>query len=287
MESVDKMSTLPAFGKPALPLTLPLSPTVIGVVRLLFATFILGMAVVRMAGPGYNGHTFFMAKSRLRPSTIRFRGWRILAPFTYWCWIMLGVSFGLSGILSLLAANESDSQETTYPIMGRLALLSFEVVAPSCFLVSAVVKYALWPKAFREGGGPAGTRPFKTFYGLSAHNANVIMVLIEVGLLGGGLKVHLDHVAVAPLFGVAYVIFSWVMADQWHPEHGPQFFYFFLDTTLGWITTLALLSLISILLFFYAAFCAMDDVLEYLGDNLIIRLFGIVVVSSFVCRFRD
>jgi hypothetical protein len=199
---------------------------------------------------------------------------------------MLGVSFALSGILSLLAANESDSQGTAYPIMGRLALLSFEVVAPSCFLVSAVVKYALWPKAFREGG-PGGTRLFKTFYGLSAHNANVIMVLIEVGLLGGGLKVHMDHVAVAPLFGVAYLIFSWIMADKWHPEHGPQFFYFFLDTTLGWVTTLGLLGLVTLLLAFYAAFCALDDMLEYLGDNLIIRVCGIVVVSSFVCRFRD
>merc|ERR1712176_1442671 len=77
----------------------------------------------------------------------------------------------------------------------------------------------------------------------------------ECGLLsGGGIPFQLNHFAFAPLFGVCYVLFSWSTANIWDPKHGPFYMYFFLDTTLGYGTTIAIVLLLIILLACYGMF---------------------------------
>lgn len=93
--------------------------------------------------------------------------------------------------------------------------------------------------------------------------------------------------AVAPLFGIAYVLFSWAMSGRWTPGRGPQFLYFFLDTTLGWTGSFAILALLAIQFIFYALFSLVDDALENLQGGFLTHVLGIILACFFVCRFRD
>jgi hypothetical protein len=68
---------------------------------------------------------------------------------------------------------------------------------------------------------------------------------------------------------------------------GPQFLYFFLDTTLGWTTTKALGALLAVLLAFYAAFSFIDDVLEHLDGGLLMHLTSCVLTSCLACKIKD
>jgi len=68
---------------------------------------------------------------------------------------------------------------------------------------------------------------------------------------------------------------------------GPQFLYFFLDTTLGWTTTKALVALLAVLLTFFVAFSLIDDALFYLDGALLMHLTSCVLVSCLVCKIRD
>lgn len=119
------------------------------------------------------------------------------------------------------------------------------------------------------------------------------MWLVEIGLLGG-LPVRMDHIAVAPLWGVAYVYYTWWMADKWAPKsEGPQFCYPFFDTTLGWTASIALVVLLVVLSLFYALFAGADywlrepqSQLDLLGDVGSTLLYMVLLVLL-LCRFRD
>ena len=211
---------------------------------------------------------------------------------------MLGISFLLNGIMSYYYIMGIDQTQviTDFSIrwLSRLALITFEISAPCALLTSFVVTYAMWPRLYKIGGAEK-TESFKRPSSLMKHNLNVIMVLIEVsGIMGGGLSIQLSHIAVAPLFGICYVLFSWLMAPYWHPETGPLFFYFFLDTTLGYVTSLALIVLLIILLIFYAMFYSMalylDGKTEYNSDSNMLYLqhcIGVIFLSYIFCKFRD
>jgi len=90
--------------------------------------------------------------------------------------------------------------------------------------------------------------------------------------------------------GLIYVQFAWWMSNRWYPQEngsGPQFLYFFLDTTLGWTTTKALVALLFVLLLFYVVFSVIDDVLEHLDGGLVLHLTSCVLASCLACRIRD
>eukprot|EP00540_Astrosyne_radiata_P003261 CAMPEP_0116837296 /NCGR_PEP_ID=MMETSP0418-20121206/8573_1 /TAXON_ID=1158023 /ORGANISM="Astrosyne radiata, Strain 13vi08-1A" /LENGTH=112 /DNA_ID=CAMNT_0004467161 /DNA_START=183 /DNA_END=521 /DNA_ORIENTATION=+ len=112
------------------------------------------------------------------------------------------------------------------------------------------------------------------------------MCLIEVAFLGG-LPIQWDHYAVAPLWGVAYIYFSWWMANKWDAQAGPQYCYPFLDTTLGWMATISLMVLLVVLLLFYAL-CAMgSDYFQSTSIGFGTRILSMIVTVLLVCRFRD
>ena len=118
-------------------------------------------------------------------------------------------------------------------------------------------------------------------------NANVIFIMAEVCLLGG-LPIVMEHMSIVPLYCLSYTFFSWFMANRWLPNGGPQYLYFFLDTTLGWTTSIALLLLCIVLLTFYIFFAKMSTLGDnYLGEDLLVRLVATVGLSSLVCRFRN
>ena len=233
--------------------------------------------------------------SKLKPIKVRFRGFfakpthpddlvgfMTIAPYTKWCFFLLGVTFFLTGLIPFLVVHYGDDDDFVLsPWLLRAALLLFECAGPMTLLVASVVRYAIWPIAIKMG---ADTKPFRTPRGLVEHNFNVLMALVEVGLLGG-IPVRMTDFSVAPLFGIVYVLFSWSMVNKWAPpSEGPQYLYFFMDTTLGWKTTAALVVLLGVLTMFYGIFCMAS---HYISGGIGVNSIAIAVVLSLVCRVRD
>lgn len=117
-----------------------------------------------------------------------------------------------------------------------------------------------------------------------------MIALGEVFLLGG-LPVRWSDVSVGPLFGCAYVIFSWSMAARWVDMklYGPQFLYFFFDTTLpGYTHSIVLACLLAVLMVFYALFASIEVVLKgILPNEMWAHAVFVVALSSAMMRFRD
>jgi hypothetical protein len=93
-----------------------------------------------------------------------------------------------------------------------------------------------------------------------------------------------------PLYGIIYVLFTWSMAMSWNdPSAGPQFLYFFFDTTLpGLAPTIVLAALLAVLLASFGVFYACEYLLASIGGgSLLGHLAFCVVICSSVMRFRD
>ncbi len=194
------------------------------------------------------------------------------------------LAFLLSGLIPLLSTYGWEDLIADNPLILQAALIPFEIAAPSAMLVASVVTYAIWPQMLKKG--PQATAVLKLISVLLMHNANVLMVLCEVGLIGK-IPFQLSHISVAPIFGIFYIFFTWFMTMRWSPQKGcPQFIYFFLDTTLGWTTTIALITLLVVLLSFYVLFFLAQDALEH-TRGLVWRLGVISVILYVVCRFKD
>lgn len=255
------------------------------ILRAASAAFILGMSVynVKIA---FSDNPVAVLVPYLKQSQLQkgkpifLRGFFCQAPFTLWAWNLLGLSFALNAYLShAVLTNRAIS-----PVWLRMGVFLFEMAAPLALMVSAVVKYAIWPQALKAG---SGTSVLKTFRALCYHNLNVILAVAEV-VLWGGLPVRLMDVSLAALFGSGYVLFAWSIAHLWNPAAGPQYLYFFLDVTLGTTTTLILLILYVVFIIFYTIFCGLHQLVDHVGvDNLPAHVMSLVLVSALVCRIRD
>lgn len=247
----------------------------IGLLRALFAVIIFTTSVVCMCGPGWDILPPYLKGSKLQRVPIRMSGWKTMLPFTSWCWNILGVSFALNSYLALSSSSLQSSN-----LMGAATLL-WEVAAPCALLVSAVVKHALWPAAVRQNTGHA----LNGYRNLLMHNANAAFVLIEYALLSG-MPVHWNHLSVAPLYGVCYLLFTWNVNTMWAPNHGPQYIYFFFDTTQsGAFHSVVIAVLLSVLLLFYGLFAHAHYMLD--DGSLLTRLVFCGCISGAVMRFRD
>eukprot|EP00550_Attheya_septentrionalis_P007210 CAMPEP_0198286986 /NCGR_PEP_ID=MMETSP1449-20131203/5940_1 /TAXON_ID=420275 /ORGANISM="Attheya septentrionalis, Strain CCMP2084" /LENGTH=378 /DNA_ID=CAMNT_0043984863 /DNA_START=114 /DNA_END=1250 /DNA_ORIENTATION=- len=301
----------------------------LGCVRLAFSALILSTTLYVVLFEPFTVMSTYLPQSKLQSGVIYFEGFMTLAPFTVWSWILLGVSFLLNGMIPILVSYGYDLEESSSSSslslslsnnnvylynnwLRQLALVSFEVAAPTAMLVSVVVRYAIWPDNLESTGHTNGLRKTTT---LLMHNANTIMVLVEIGLLGT-LPVRYSDAALAPLFGIIYLLFSWSMSGRWtnvkpftpSPNNnnnikdndddkvvkctttalGPQFIYFFLDTTLGYTTSYAILALLTVLMAVYGIFGTIDHILvQYLGGGFLTHLTVVVALASLVCRFRD
>jgi hypothetical protein len=120
------------------------------------------------------------------------------------------------------------------------------------------------------------------------HNMNALFALSEASFLGG-LQIPLRHFSFAPLVGALYLLFSWFMVFQWNTrDKGPQYIYFFFDTTLpGYTTTIALLVLVTVLTLFFCIFCLCDEILELLGKHVLTHFLFVAIISAAVMRFQD
>lgn len=202
--------------------------------------------------------------------------------------ICLGYLFFLGGLIPILAINGREDILRDNPWILRAALVSFEIAAPSAFLTSFIVTYALWPKAFKDHG-PSGTLGFKGWVALFQHNLNAFMVLLEVSLMGG-VPVMLPHAAFAPIFAGVYQLFLWVIANQWAPKHGPVYPYFFMDTTLGKRTTIFMMVLLAVLGLFFVLFALLDmgiEIIEQSDHGAIPNVLCAIFMSYLLMKFKD
>ena len=291
LESLDQYATVDVFTHRVFPDRLSL--TGLAYIRLIFALFIFGVSIHTVfIGKGWTQETQYRPNSKLTKAKIHFTSFKTMLPFTSISWNLLGCSFAFNSYVAFLAADQqakSTSSTVISPWLLRISLLLFETAAPCAFLVAAVIRYAIWPNILKNKGSTDGLKHPRT---LLMHNANVILVLIELSLLGG-LPIHFSLFPVSPLYGITYVVFlAWGMTNRWADpkKYGPQFIYFFFDTTLGTATTVALVVLLVVLMVCYVMVATVVPfVLETLGGRwgVIVHVLLVGVLASGVCRFRD
>jgi hypothetical protein len=212
--------------------------------------------------------------------------------FTQWSFNLLTLSFLLNGLITLSIAykEEHNGRELEFlkPLMSkaslRCAILLFEIAAPVSMLVSSMTKYVLWPQALR---GPHGSVNLRKPLAIIQHNFNVIVTVLEVGVLGH-MPIRIEDAVIAPIYGCVYVLFIWALKDHLADNKEPQFVYFFFDTTLGKKWSLSvLLGLLSILLFFFLVFTLLDDLLAFIDGGIRTNAIIISALATLFCRFRD
>eukprot|EP00977_Amphora_coffeiformis_P014389 scaffold4003_cov165-Amphora_coffeaeformis.AAC.16 len=242
---------------------------------------------------------YYYPYSRLRVVRgIRFRGYvysgslksacMTLSSFTMWSWVVEGATFMMLGGMTLYLDTHPTDELSIW--LYRAVMIGWEICAPASILVSAIVKYVLWPLALEQKNGPDNNNSnvLKHPLALLEHNWNVLSVLVEVALLGG-LPIRYQDFGWAPLFGLVYVLYSYAMMNAWvSPDVGPQFIYPFLDSTMEWLTSVCLLALLGVLMLSFGIFYALDYfITEILQENVLAHVASVVVIGLCVCRFRD
>ena len=294
LKSLDEVANINTFTNVLFPSVVPLAAVIM--VRLACSAIMLGNAAsVFLYGEWYADTDYLPGSKLTVAKRIPFRGafhpegnlWsglRCISTFTLWCWIVEGTAFFLAAMIPLFHFVPGT---TVNPWIMRLAMVLWETAAPVSILVSAVVKYALWPIAMEHG---ENVKLLKAPGALLQHNLNSIAALVEVGLLGG-MPVRMSDFAFPPLYGILYLLFTYFMMSRWGHDHkklGPQFVYPFFDTTLGLMTSLALVILLAVLSLSFVIFCGMEHVLAEADKFIaIVPAAAIVLLALSVCRVKD
>jgi len=277
-KTLDEMATVETFTTLVFPDVLSLRT--VGILRCLVAFTIWAIALQMISSKGWVMYTNYKPYSRLKNSWLRLEGYKTLRPFTSWSWMILGAAFSLSGYISLKTALQPDHEFDPWTL--RMALIAWELAAPFAILVSAVVTYAIWPIVL-AGGKP---HELGNFRNQMMHNFNSIIVLTELSLLGG-LPVQLSHLALPCFVGNVYILFTWANCFSYSkPEDGPQYIYWFMDTTLGKVTTIALVCLLVTLLASFALFIGLESISRHIGGSIAAHVLFVPIISFLVIRTK-
>jgi hypothetical protein len=301
---------------------LGINRTAIAVIRCILGLVMWLDIVYAFLYGSWEQHATYYPGSQLTPTYhIQFRGiWRIPAPlnmswsqklyaglltlssFTLWAWILEATVFLALGILGL--CDSSSLSIVSNNLLPQILFRFWEVSASTSVLVSAIVKYVLWPQVLHDlqQSGRAGEKHVLRHYGaLLEHNWNVLASFLECCLLGR-LPVFAQDFGMITLFGLSYVLFSWSMTHSWisvphcpggeaSPQSpGPHFLYPFLDTTLpGYQTSLALLALLAVLVISFFVFVGLEYLTNHYlpPESVTAHLAAVGVLCALVCRFRD
>lgn len=193
---------------------------VFSAVRLSFALVVLITLILSISDEGL--HLEIMNREG-KPKPLHVKGFGRLTFFTYWAWIIEGIYFLITGILSLLSYLEIDlsqSLDSRYlSLLLRATWSLYEVNFALAYLVSIIVTYVLIGTHIKDG---ISTDPFFKPIALLTHNANVVFMASEFIL--NQLHFSRFHFVFAILFGLSYTLFSW----YYYTRIG-VFYYFFLD----------------------------------------------------------
>jgi len=270
-------------------------------IRLAIGIIALSLTLHLLMGAGWALYPNYKPQSKLRHVQLRLEGFGTMIPFTSWAWLILGVGFLFRGTLTAAAIfaaadgvdsgnddNDNGNNLTRWAkaLLNnnwflRTSLVLWELTGPFAILTSSVITYVIWPQALR-GGKPHNLAGMRNQL---QHNCNSIFSLVEVSLLGG-IPVVFNHLSLATAVGIMFFLFTWTMAVSYHytPAHGPQYVYWFMDTTLDRTTTVALAALAGALTLFFGLFSFMITIS---GDDLYANVALVIVVTWLVCKFRD
>jgi hypothetical protein len=278
---IDEIAVTDTFTRRVFPELI--SIRTLAVIRTVTALIIWATSIHSVfISPGWSQATTYLPHSKLKMVQNPVQGMKTMFPFTSVSWNLLGLAFTLSAYIAWSAV--IDQVQAPSRQVLRTAVLVWEVAAPNTLLVAAVIRYVIWPGVLKA---KADTMNLKITRNILMHNINVLFCLTETSLTGG-LPVRWQEVSLAPLLGCAYVLFTWFMTDKWNtPEQGPQFIYFFFDTTLGATTSYALVALLVVLLVFYAMFVSVEHILAFMDGSWPLHVLFVAVVCSSVMRFRD
>jgi hypothetical protein len=291
LTSLDEIATLETLTHRIFPDIITIRT--LGCLRAIMAVVIWATSIytVMLDPNGFEGDTSYFPRSKLRKATFHLRGWKSLVPFTHLSWILLGLAFSLNSAVCFCFDVDGDHHhDAVFSWTKRLALIMWEIAAPAAFLTSIVVTYVIIPGAIRKSkvnGNELGDLDLFQPRTLLMHNANIFFCFVEICLLGG-LPVIISHVALAPLYGIFYVIIVWNTTTIYTDveKDGPQFLYNFLDTTLGKTTTIALLALLVVLMVGYLVMSKVLDFLESMGGGMFVHFLATITLSWVTCRMR-
>jgi len=220
----------------------------------------------------------------------------------------------------------------------RITFILWELTGPYAVLTSSVVKYVIWPAALRSqiqsnsnSNSPNNTRKHNLagYRNQLQHNWNSIFSLLEVTVFGG-IPVCLYHITIPILVGCLYMILTWLLGIYYHFGYntktnstkdskketktnsaaigsvvGPQYIYFFMDTSMGIITTYCMVGLLFAMMTIYLFFSVIIQLLDTGGggsgggsgsgsgdnndteDSLLVNIIFLIIGILVVCRFRD
>ena len=281
--SLDDYATVETFTHCKFPNYLSLWN--MGMIRLFIGSIVFSLTTYLVfVSEGWDLYANYLQHTKLQRVVIKITGVRALCAFTSFSWILLGIGFVARGLICVAfylveqqqlqqeqlqdgrSNNEDDDDDVTKNIMIgmfqqyilhphtwflRLTFIAWELAAPFAMLTSVISKYVLWPQAIK-GGKPHNLAGIRNQL---QHNWNSIFVLTETALLGG-IPVCLHHISLATGFGVCYMLFTWITGKYYFgsPTVGPQYLYFFMDTTLGKITTYAMVGLLFAMTMLYLLF---------------------------------
>lgn len=310
LEEIDSMSGKEVWTTRKFPELVSLET--LAFVRLGIAGISIGLsAYLALIAKGWDVYANYKPRSKLRRVFVRLEGIGTLTPFTSWCWMVLGVGFLLRGIIALAGAKAvqaggtvaeaaATTTTTTTPewaefVLGnkyllRATLVSWELTGPFAMLVSSAITYSIWPQV-KKGGKPHNLAGFRNQL---QHNFNSFAALLEVTLLGG-ISVEFSHLSMAAAYGVVYVVFTWLMGKYYFGNKtvGPQYIYWFMDTTLEKTTTMALVALLFALTLYFAMFSFVVEMFLGSGSDdagppsLPANVAFLVAGVYIVCKFWD
>mmetsp|Transcript_78072 Transcript_78072/g.226528 ORF Transcript_78072/g.226528 Transcript_78072/m.226528 type:complete len:315 (-) Transcript_78072:79-1023(-) len=278
-EDLDRLATVETFTRRIFPELLSLPG--LAIIRLGVAAVCWSVMAYMLLYDDWTIETTYRPHSRLQNTTLRIAGLKTLCPFTSWAWIMLGSTYSLTGYVALMAhAGRGDEIE---PWVLRSALVLWELSAPFALLVSAVVRYAIWPVVIATGR----KHGLGSFRNQMQHNVNTLYALSEMAMLGG-LPLEFAHISLPMFVGCIYILFTWFNCYSYTDEKfGPQYLYWFMDPTLGERTSLiALLALVSTLVLSFVTFYCIEAIVKLTGKNPLMHLLCVVLVSSAVIRTK-
>lgn len=248
--------------------------------RAALALVIFATQAILFFGPGWEEDITYPPGSKLKECKILIRRGGTLLWFTVWSWLLLGAYFAAAAWLHFFS-----SANVAPPPVLRAVLVMWEVAAPNALLVTVVVTFVIWPEMKEKGCSEGLSNPIV----LLQHNLNSAAVLVS--LLVSSTPLRLGHAALAPLWGLAYVAFSWVMAPRIAPEHGAVYLYFFFDSTqgpkFGMVAHAALLACLGL---FYAVAVGITLGLEEATSRGVPYMAQAAAVAGFtatICRIRD
>jgi len=275
-QDLDDIATVATFCHRIFPewVSLP----ALAIIRLGIACIIWGVAIYIIFFDKWTIDTTYRNNSKLQNTSIQMYGFRTLFPFTSWCWIMLGMKFSLSGYITLLACMGRQNQIPQWVL--RMALILWELSGPFALLVSAVVRYAIWPVVLASGK----KHKLACFRNQMQHNMNSVYVLTEMVLLGG-LPLKVTHLSLPCLVGSIYILFTWFNCYSYaDKQFGPQYIYWFMDPTLGKASFIALASLVVVLVVSFLAFYFIEMIMEYAGKSLPAHIIFVILVANAVIK---